>query len=379
MKYILLSMLVFSSLNSGASVLGDIKFTPYGLIKISAVGASRGVGSNNTFNEVAATQAAPDVSSINSINDSRLSFQAQQSRLGFTAGRGKYLSRFEFDFVDFNKSSPNVQMNPRLRVASIMMDMDSFRMLIGQDWDMFSPGRPYTYNVVGNYFMSGNVGFMRQQIQLLKDVDQIEYGFALGMAGTNVTNVDNDNETSKTPSVSTRLSYKLEKGSLGASALYSNFKYNTNGTRHDTWGLNFFFDNRWGNIALKSEAYLGQNLVNMGTQALGKGTATSDAKEFGGYFTVEYVRDPSITYFTGAGLARITNQKEITAFNWDGKTGNYGLNSNMSIKAGAVIRVMDDVFWMTEITHFETDYKLATQRHQVNSVQIIDTGLRLVF
>lgn len=379
MKYILIPAFIFSSFSIYASTIGDIKFTPYGLIKISALGASRGVGSNNTFNQVAATQAAPDVSSVNSLNDSRLSFQAQQSRLGFTAGRGKYLSRFEFDFVDFSKSSPNVQMNPRVRVASVMMDMDNFKMLIGQDWDMFSPGRPYTYNVVGNYFMSGNVGFMRQQIQVLKDINQFEYGFALGMAGTNVTNVDNDNETSKTPSVSTRLTYRLEKGSLGASGIYSNFKYNTNGTRHDSWGINFFFDNRWGSIALKSEAYLGQNLVNMGTQALGKGTATTDAKEFGGYFTLEYIRDPSVTYFAGAGLAKVTNQKEITPFHWDGKTGNYGLNSNMSIKAGIVICLMEDVFWMSEITHFESDYKLATQRHQVNSVQIIDTGLRLVF
>lgn len=380
MKYFLVPLL-FVSTALKADVLEGIKFTPYGLMKLSVTGATGGVGSNNNWNQVAPTQAAPDIDGAKNIDQSRFSFQAAQTRFGFTAGRGRYLSRFEFDFVDFSKSSPNVQMNPRVRIASVVMNMDSYKMIIGQDWDMFSPGKPYTYNIVGNYFMSGNVGFIRQQIQFLKDVNNFEYGFAVGMAGTNLTNNDNDTETSKTPSLASRVTYKLEKGSVGFSGIYSNLKYDSsNGARHDSYGLNLFFDNRWGNIVLRTEAYLGQNLVNIGAQAIGKGTATTDAKEFGSFFTVEYIRDPNITYFAGAGLARVTNQKDIAAFTWDGsRSSQYGINSNMSVKVGASLKLMDDVFWMTEITHFETDYKFAAQRHQVKSVQVIDTGLRLAF
>jgi hypothetical protein len=95
-----------------------------------------------------------------------MSFQTQQSRTGVNLKKDEHLSaKQEFDSIDFNKSSPTTQMNPRVRIA------------------------------------------------------------AVGMAGNNPGTIDSDLERGKSPTYSARASYALPAGRVGASAIYSRLKY----------------------------------------------------------------------------------------------------------------------------------------------------------
>lgn len=374
----LLPVMCFMSGAQGAALDG-MEFRPYGFIKLSTLVSSSGVGSSNAFNQAASTQASPHLKNID--DDSRLTFQAQQSRIGFLISRSKEIQgKFEFDFVDSAKASPTVQMNPRVRVAAITINQDDYKIIIGQDWDLFSPMSPYSFNSVGNYFMNGNIGFFRQQIQYLSTKGKIDYGMALGLAGPNASAQDTDLEISKSPSYTGRIAYLLENGKIGISGLYTNYKYETvQGPRRDSFGISPYFEKKWGTFELRSEVYYGQNLANTGANALGRGTNDTNAKELGGFVSF-YKALEQFDLFGGAGIARITNPQEIKELqlNANNTVTNPGALSNSSIRIGLRKEIFKDVDLLSELTRYETKYKLATGK-QINEAYVIETGVRLTF
>ena len=292
-----------------------------------------------------------------------------------------FTGRLEVDFFDSTKASPTTQMNPRLRIASVTYIRDSYRLIVGQDWDLFSPVNGFTVSHVGMYFMAGNSGFIRQQLQVLKDYSDWEMGAAIGMAGSNPGINETDLEATKSPSYSLRGSYKLNGGRVGLSGIYSTLKYSTvSSARHDAYGVSAFYEQSLQEFSVKSEAYFGQNLSNIGSLTLAKGTATSDVKEFGGMVSFLRKVDNKNGWYAGVGFSQILNPSDMEAlsFNASRVVVNPGVKRNFLLRFGWEHKLSDDVAWFSEITRFETSYKLA-QSEQLSTAGSFESGLQLNF
>lgn len=376
------SFIAFES--SQAATVNGFELAPYGFLKSSAMYADEALASYNNVNLSAPTHAVAQTRSQD--KTSRFSFQTQQSRFGTTIAKDKLSGRFEFDFIDFNKSSPTTQMVPRVRIASVTYQWDNNKVVIGQDWDLFSPVTTYTFDYVGLYFMAGNSGFMRQQAQYLKTLGEWELGAALGMAGNNPGVTDADLEFGKSPSYSARISKNIEGGRFGISGIYSTLHYtSTNGYKTDAYGANAFFEKKYNTtFAVKSEAYYGQNLGNIGALTIGKGTNVKDVREFGGTLTGTYALNEVSSLFGGAGFAKVDNKSEITPFSFGtGSTANLitnpGVSSNFLSRAGYEYKVTPDFSWISEVSRYETESKIADDRYQTNIAYSLESGVQFRF
>ena len=138
----------------------------YGFIKSDYILASRAVTSYGRENLVAPNMAKRIVQFDDS--QQRGNISVQETRIGFKSQLGENLRGFiEIDFIDFQKSNPNVNVNPRLRQATISYDFSkNFGIFFGQRWDIFSPLNPDSYNIINSLLQTGNVGWMREQIGL---------------------------------------------------------------------------------------------------------------------------------------------------------------------------------------------------------------------
>lgn len=379
-----LALLSISGFSTAATVNG-FDLSAYGFIKASAMYTTEGVASYNNINMSAPTHAVAQTRSQD--KTSRMSFQTQQTRAGVRMKKGENLSaQFEFDFIDFNKSSPTTQMNPRVRIAAVTYAWDNQKVIIGQDWDLFSPVTTYTFDYVGLYFLAGNTGFMRQQAQYLYTLGNWELGGALGMAGNNPGVTDSDLELGKSPTYALRLTRKLEFGRVGISGIYSRLSYNQTTTAptstHDAYAGNAFYEHQHGKISIKSEAYYGQNLANIGALSIGKGTATSDAREYGGTLTGTYAIAENQNLFGGVGFAKIDNRSELAPFVLNATTNlitSPGIARNFLTRFGWEYKVTPDFSWISEVSRYETQSKLAANQYQLNTVYGLESGVQLRF
>ena len=381
MKKLILPLAVLSVFGSAQAATKngfDTEF--YGFIKASSMYSSAALASYNNINLSAPTHAVAQQGATDKTG--RMSFQSAQSRAGVNLKKGDNLSaKLEFDFIDFGKSSPTTQMNPRVRIASVTYAVDNHKFIIGQDWDLFSPVTAFTFDYVGLYFHAGNVGFMRQQAQYLNTQGKWEFGAALGMAGNNPGITDGDLEIGKAPTYSGRVSYALSAGRVGLSGIYTRLKYAANESHHESYGLNAFLENTFGETSIKSEAYYGQNLNNIGSLAIGKGNLTDDVKEFGGTVTGSYKVTAKNVPFAGVGLARVDNSESLPAFNHlaNAVISSPGIRSNFLTRVGWEYKVTDDFSWVSEISRYETTSKLAANKNQTNIVGGLETGVQLRF
>lgn len=386
-----LKILVAGSLITGgahAASVNGFDIGAYGFIKASAMYADQALGSYNNINLSAPTHAVAQTR--NQDKTSRMSFQTQMSRVGVTFSKDKLSGKMEFDFIDFNKSSPTTQMNPRVRIASVTYAIDgTSKVIIGQDWDLFSPVTSFTFDYVGLYFMAGNTGFMRQQAQYLKTVGDWEFGGALGMAGNNPGVTDNDLEIGKSPTYSARISRSLTNGRVGVSGIYSTLHFNnTNASAtvsKDAYAYNAFYEQKVGSWNIKSEAYYGQNLANLGALSIGRGTALNSVKEYGGTLTAQYIHDEVQTIFGGVGLARIDGKSQLPAFSFNAGTApnlsinNPGVSSNFVSRVGYEYKLTPDLSWLTEVSRYETDSKLTDDKYQLNVAHSLESGIQFRF
>lgn len=315
---------------------------------------------------------------------SRMSFQVQQSRIGTLLTKDKITGKFEADFIDFSKSSPTTQSNPRLRIASITYKKGNNTFIFGQDWDLFSPAGAYTLNIVGLYFLGGNTGFIRQQFQYLKRSGNWELGSAIGMAGNNPGVVDNNLETGKSPSYSARISYEIDKGKIGLSGIYSTLHFDQsgeNGSSHDAYGVNLFYEQLLAKWGFKSELYYSQNLANIGSLSIGKGTDDSDVREFGGLMTLSYQIDDQNILFGGVGIASVNNPQEITPFSLatSGTIQNPGIRRNQVSKIGWDYKITVDFSLVSEVSRYETTNKLSENSYLAEVAWSIESGMLLKF
>lgn len=353
----------------------------YGFIKASSIYADKAVASFNNINLSAPTHAPALTRSQD--KTSRVSFQTQQSRICVALKKDQLTGKLEVDFIDFNKSSPTTQMGPRVRIASVTYQLHGqSKLIFGQDWDLYSPVTAYTFDIVGLYFMAGNTGFMRQQFQYLREMGSWEIGGALGMAGNNPNPTDQDLELSKTPTVSGRVSKKLSTGRVGLSGIYSSLNYaTTNGRRHVSYAANAFHENSYGNLQLKSEAYFGQNVGNIGLLGIGRGTSSRDLREYGATATFSYKVSDRHVAFGGVGAALIDNKSALGPFalNPNGSIASAGVASNVLTRLGWEYKATPDFSWLTELSRFQTSSKSGENEYVLNIVPTLETGIILQF
>ena len=388
-KKILATVTLLSTGVASAATLQGFDATAYGFIKASAIYSTEAVGSFNNTNMSAPTHALVDTGAN---RESRLSFQTAQSRVGAILKKGDNLSgKIELDFIDFAKSSPTTQMNPRVRIAAVTYSWGNNKVIVGQDWDLFSPVNGYTFDIVGMYFKAGNSGFMRQQAQYLKTSGAWELGGAVGLNAANPGVSDTDTEYSKAPTYALRLSRKLEAGRVGVSGIYSRIdlynpngspQVNPNGKHHESYGANIFFERNIGQLGLKAEAYYGQNMDNLGTLTLSRAANGIDTKEYGGFLSAQYQVIEKNFIFGGVGIAKIDNPSDManvaTATTPATPASNF-LASNSVLRVGWEYKVTEDFSWISEISHFTTNTKVAGDNYKLAVADTIESGVQLRF
>lgn len=383
MKKILLATLYLVTTASFAQTVNQFEPSFYGFVKASSSYSNNALSSYNNINLSAPTNSTPHTRAQDS--KSRMSFQAQQSRLGVALKKGANLEgKFEFDLIDFNKSSPTTQMVPRVRIASATYHLDEdTKIIVGQDWDLFSPTTAYTYDIVGLYFLAGNSGFMRQQAQILHTKGHFEYGAAIGMAGNNPGVTDSDLEMGQGPTYSARATYIIDKQSrLGLSGIYSDIKYVTgDSSKHSAYGANAFFEQVWEHFQVKSEFYYGQNLANIGSLTIGKGTSSASLRDYGGFatFLVKLAEKHNVS--TGYGFAKVDNGQKVAPYSLTtaGIVNTPGIMQNNIGRLNYEYKVSSDFSWIIEYTHFNTTAKLAGNFEKTTNSNMIESGILLKF
>ena len=180
-------LIIFLIISINADELkSPFSFTIYGFLKADYIYSTQAV---LTFGRE--TLLSPnEVKRITQRDDeqARSNIQVSETRLGVKLQHGFQLDGIiELDFINFDQSSPNVNSRPRLRQAYFNYQSNNkLKFFAGQLWDIYSPVRDASFNIIGNFFYSGNHGWMREQIGLIYAISQTDYlSFALGNAGVN--------------------------------------------------------------------------------------------------------------------------------------------------------------------------------------------------
>jgi hypothetical protein len=228
-------------------------------------------------------------------NDMLLSFQVQQTRVGMVVGEGTaFKGTLEVDFIHFDQSSPLAQAFPRIRIALLEWKVSATQKLFaGQTWDLFGnaigPQLSHSFNLVGNLFQAGNIGFMRQQLGWSGNFSDFELAAAVGLQGANTGPTFNNIEESATPTGSGRVMYHLPGtlGLVGVSGIGTSLRFNQGETiqRRAAGGANAFADLTFGTLNLHSEVYFAQNLANTGALNLSQGRFGQNMRDAGGYLS----------------------------------------------------------------------------------------------
>ena len=359
----------FSHADSAPPLNRPFRF--YGFLLPSFTYGTQEVESFSRQNAVAYTAVSNPVLS-SSPERSTLTLQLEQSRFGFTIGEGSPTSgTLEFDFIDTSKSQAWVNAYPRLRRAFIEYRLDpENKIQMGQDWDIFSPLMPHTYNLVGHYFESGDVGFMRQQLVWMnQSQEHRQWAIALGMPGSNPTPQFSSKEISLTPTLALRLTEMHSGNRYGFSILGTSLLVNKEtGQRLFAGGVNLFLEHRMGAFDLRSELYLGKNLNNLGTHGLSYGEVGHDLAEWGGWVTGLYHVNETFGIFGGMGISKIIHpEKLLPSYTRDATTGvaslsthGPGIEQNGTLRLGLEQALKADLKAYIEGAYLNTIHHLAS-------------------
>jgi len=315
-------------------------------------------------------------------DNARSGFQLVQSRAGIKINPHESLSgTLEVDFIDFDKASPVTKALPRLRLASIHYQASESNWFeIGQDWDVFSPAKPHTFNYVGLYFGSGNAGFIRPQLKWGHRAGAIETQFAIGAPSNNPNPHDSDIELGAIPSFSGSLSYSPGEGArVGASAIGGRLRF-TSGADHNFaafYGANGFAEFKIGESGeVHAEMYYGQNMGNVGLLTLGLGSFSESIHEVGGYLTYKTALTPDLSAQLGVGHARVTEGagsvlKGIT---------DYRVRDNTRVAASLAYALGATVNIFCEVAGYDTGFtEIDSGAPRRLGAFVVDTGAVMTF
>lgn len=389
---ILISILILASAFSAQAEERSVDF--YGFLLANSTYAAGGVDSLGRNNMVAYNTAANPVLATNPSRTAG-SFQVQQSRLGLKLHLDEQLETlFEFDFVDMNKSTPTVAALPRLRQAKVTWHEDDWTFNVGQMWDLYSPLAPTTYNYIGHYFLSGDLGFMRIQAQALLKKGNFEHAMAIGFPNFNNSAQESTGEFSKLPTLSLRETYHSDAWTYGTSGIIGHLEL-TNGTRTQTpFAVNLFAQYKDDSNELNFESYYGHNTENLSLQGLGYSQSLLTLRETGAFFTGRHKVSEKHGFFYGAGYAKILNPENLTpSYSYVSGRPSLNLTSTTSSSSGygvvqnATVRLGYEYFIKKKMTAFFETAHLYTE-HLLNPVdqarwssfrnsQVFELGLKV--
>lgn len=278
----------------------------YGTLWTAAT-LSNGIESFSNANASAPTAAANPVT-LATADDTFLTFQVQQTRLGVWVGEGTPVrGQLELDFIHFDQSSPTTQAFPRLRIAEVSWQPSpSHRLFFGQGWDLYSPLAAHTVNMVGNYFTAGNSGFLRHQLGWVGTFGAFEVAVAVGLPGSNGAASFGNIELDAVPTGSMRVSMRATNAWVGVSFVGTELRCaNANAVeRRASFGVNAFADLTFGPVNLRAETYYGTNLASLGALTLGVARMGQSVSEAGGWISARYTNGKHQVY-GGAGFAAV--------------------------------------------------------------------------
>lgn len=339
-------------------------WTLYGFMLLNSIVSTGGVDSLGRNNLVAYNSAA-NPALANYPNRTGYSFQAQQSRLGIKGLLEENLEvLFEVDFVDFNKSTPAVASFPRLRQAKVTWHEDDWTFHVGQQWDLFSPLAPTTYNYIGHYFLSGDLGFMRLQAMALYKKNNLEHGMAIGFPTFNNQSQESTAELSRWPTFSLRETISADSWSYGASGIIGHLELPTGVRKQTPFAVNLFAQYKDTNDEVNFESYYGHNTENLSLQGLSYSQSLITLREAGAFVTVRRKLNEKHRLFYGLGYAKILNPENLDAsykYNAGSSTAIFNLTGGVSTGYGIVqngtARVGYEYLYKKNMTaFFETAY-----------------------
>ncbi|HEY0881539.1 MAG TPA: hypothetical protein VGD87_08410 [Archangium sp.] len=367
---------------SAASVLDQVFswIRPYAVVKPTVIASGSAVESYSQPNGSAITAAGNPVLA-NLPDDGRLTFQVAQSRAGLWLNeKGVIRARLEVDFIDFTKATPTVASLPRIRLAyAEWAPADLFTLSAGQDWDLHAPVNPHGGNMVGGRFLSGNSGFMRQQVKALFKVNEFELAAAVGMQGANAGAKDAALELAGVPTFAVRGAWTPGKaGRVGVSGLVTSLRLAPGAAterRAMAGGVSAFGDLTLGTTNVRFELNLGRNMSNIGLLTLGFGNAAVDVDEWGGFLSVRHGFTAMHFVYASAGLQRVLTPRNVrpsygyASMPADGSapamssaalTGTGpGILHNAGANLGYELRISKNLSFMLEGFFLQTEHVLA--------------------
>ncbi|MFC1566598.1 hypothetical protein ACFL4A_02025 [bacterium] len=234
------------------------KIDVYGFIKLDTA-----IDDSLTDNPDAPKYVVKQVSKSNQ----QFTMTAMNSRLGinYTGLENdnlKVTGKFEIDFLD--SASDNSQ-KPRMRLAYIKIAGNSYDVVAGQAWDIFSPLGSNTLITGAWLWCGGNIALRRPQLRLTKHIDkkciaQVSVNRNIGV----VNNTVNSGENSNIPVIEGRLAHSFNKVKVGLSGLFGKEEYvRDNGTTFKVNQEGVSLDvsiSLLKVLDLKSELFYGKNL-----------------------------------------------------------------------------------------------------------------------
>ncbi len=383
---------IFLVLHCGNASADFEKLELYGFLLANSTLAINGVDSLGRNNLVAYNSAANPVLAGYPSRTSQ-SFQVQQSRLGLKAHLEENIEAlFEFDFVDLNKSTPAVASAPRLRQAKVSWAQDAWTFHVGQQWDLFSPLAPTTYNYIGHYFLSGDLGFMRLQAQALYKDGSLEHGVAVGFPTFNNQTQESTPELSRWPTLSLRETVTQDHWTYGASGIIGHLELPSKVRSQTPFALNVFAQFKDDNDELNFESYYGHNVENLSLQGLSYSANLLKLEEAGAFITARRKLADRHRIFYGLGYAKVLNAQNLSpaysliagrpTFNLTGGTSTgYGIVQNGTARLGYEYLLRKKLTTFIETAFLYTEHKLdAADQSRFSSfrtAQIFEIGLKL--
>jgi hypothetical protein len=347
-------------------------FTLYGILKPEVI-ISQGAETFEKAILLAPTAAANPITDP-LYNQGAMSFQLQQSRVGVKIGEGKDLSaKIEIDFIEptFSASSPIQATRPRLRLAYLTYKMAPVHtIMVGQNWDIFSPLNPFTMNLVGVSYRSGNSAFLRPQIAYTYGSGQgLEISGALGLRNQNTTAVMNAVEYGMFPTFAVQGGYRIGKTWVGASAILGFEETNVAANASQAaFAFNLFASLALSDtFTLNAEAYLGQDTNALGLLTLGTGGTVLDA---GGWVSANVKLAKIHSIWATASVAGVLNAADLPVGYTPAVPAvppapavaatrtSTGMESNVSLRATYAISPTDGLQFYAEPFLFITKHKL---------------------
>ncbi len=391
--------IIFSGIAAGvlASSVAQAEWSlkGYGFLIPNTVLTSSGVESFSQPNSSAYTAALNPVFSKTS-RDSTFSWQVAQSRAGIKLNESNSGAEgmLEFDFIDFTKASPTTAANPRVRRAFVKwQSANGWSYQLGQDWDLISNTVPFTYNFVGHYFETGDIGFMRMQFMGLKKFGDWESGWALGMPTQNSTSGSSGVELGAWPTISFRQTYLGQQDSkFGASVLMASVRPSTaDSFRIFAGSFSLFGEGKIGETKWISKAYVGQNTSNLGMLGLAYGDRQhSQTREAGMYFSFQHPLSDQTRIFGGVGGSFILNPQQMaSSYKFDADLKKNVLNStgpgierNLTARIGLDHDIIQGLVGFTELAYLNTRHHLLAADSSMNPIRsswVLNTGVKLSF